>query len=103
MSSTPEPNFRLVDRDGAPLDLVLFKFDACPFCRRVQQRIAQLNLPVRFRDTLREPGAREELIRIGGRPTVPCLIINGKPLYESVDIVRYLESEVRLIEASSGS
>ena len=28
------------------------------------------------------------------RKQVPCLFVNGKPLYESTDIIRYLETQV---------
>ena len=37
-----------------------------------------------------QPGNQNDLIRIGGKKQVPCLVINGKPLYESDDIVAYL-------------
>jgi glutathione S-transferase len=33
----------------------------------------------------------EELIKIGGKRQVPCLIIDGKPLYESDDIITWLD------------
>ena len=37
----------------------------------------------------------EELIAIGGKQQVPCLVIDGKALYESADIVNYLGSHCR--------
>lgn len=43
------------------------------------------------RDTL-QPGNQNDLVRIGGKKQVPCLVINGKPLYESDDIIAYLRS-----------
>lgn len=33
---------------------------------------------------------RERLIREGGKEQVPCLFIDGKPLYESTDIIDWL-------------
>jgi glutaredoxin 3 len=83
-------------KDGKPVDLVLYKFDACPFCGNVMDVIDRLGVAVRYRDTRTEPGAREELTRIGGKPQVPCLFIDGRPMYESADIMRYLENEVEL-------
>ena len=44
-----------------------------------------------MRDLNVDAGAREALIEIGGKGQVPCLIIDGKALYESADIVRWLE------------
>jgi glutathione S-transferase len=42
-----------------------------------------------------DPGAREALKRVGGKGQVPCLVINSQPLYESRDIIRFLEKSVR--------
>ena len=42
-----------------------------------------------LRDTL-QPGNQNDLIRIGGKKQVPCLVINGRALYESEDIIAYL-------------
>ena len=44
-----------------------------------------------MRDLQSDTGARDALIEIGGKGQVPCLVIDGKPLYESADIVRWLE------------
>ena len=79
-------------KDGRQVDLELFKFDSCPFCVRVLVKIRQLGLEgIRLRDTAREKGAEEELVRRGGSDQVPCLFIDGQPLYESEDIVAWLE------------
>ena len=45
------------------------------------------------RDTL-QPGNEQDLIRVGGKKQVPCLVVAGKPLYESDDIVAYLREKV---------
>lgn len=85
---------RAVSTTGEPLDLVLFKFDSCPFCVRVLRKINELGVPATLRDVRCDPGARDELRKVGGSTQVPCLFINGEPLYESTDIVRFLEAEV---------
>lgn len=82
-------------RDGRQVDLELFKFDTCPFCILVLGKLRQLGVEgVRIRDTVREPGAEAELVRRGGMDQVPCLFIDGEPLYESAEIVRWLEQNV---------
>jgi glutathione S-transferase len=43
------------------------------------------------RDTL-QPGNQNDLIKIGGKKQIPCLVIEGKALYESDDIIAYLGS-----------
>ena len=44
------------------------------------------------RDIVTEPAAAEELVRVGGKRQVPCLFVDGTPMYESGDIVAYLAS-----------
>ena len=56
------------------------------------------NIELPFRDTLRDPSARAELIEGGGRATVPCLKITSDSgevrwMYESMDIMRYLDGK----------
>ena len=35
---------------------------------------------------------RKTLIEVGGMEQVPCLFIDGKPLYESLDIIAWLNA-----------
>ena len=81
-------------RDGAET-YQLFHSPTCGFCHRVRRHLDGLGIQIPMRDTLRDPAARRELIEGGGRPTVPCLRIerdgNVRWLYESLDIMRYLE------------
>lgn len=80
-----------VDKEGNEHELVLYKFDSCPFCRMVMYEVEKMNLSITYKDTLMEDGMRQELIDIGGKSQVPCLLIDGEPLYESQDIIRYLK------------
>jgi len=81
--------------DGREVDLELFKFDSCPFCVRVLRTVQELGIEgIRLRDTRREPDANSELRQRGGKVQVPCLFIDGEPLYESADIDRWLRETV---------
>ena len=51
----------------------------------------QNSIQVDMKDILKEPSNRDELIRIGGKSQVPCLVIEGKPLYESLDIIEWFK------------
>jgi glutaredoxin len=82
------PSFR---SDGMP-ELMLYYFPSCPYCRLVLDCLDRLGLEISMRDIQSEPGARDDLLEIGGKGQVPCLVIDGKPLYESGDIVRWLEA-----------
>jgi glutaredoxin len=86
---------RFTTPQGEPLDLVLYMFPSCPYCQRVLRRAKELGLALPQRDIHQGRDAYRELQRVGGKTTVPCLFINGKPMYESLDIVRYLETDVR--------
>ncbi|MGB1931141.1 MAG: glutaredoxin family protein [Mariniblastus sp.] len=72
-------------------ELTLYHYPTCPFCKVVFDCLERLNLEIPMRDLNVDAGAREALIEIGGKGQVPCLIIDGKALYESADIVRWLE------------
>lgn len=82
-------------KDGREVSLELFKFDACWYCQRVFRTIEALGVEgVTYRDTWKEPSANAELIRRGGKRQVPCLFIDGEPMYESLDINAWLEANV---------
>lgn len=75
--------------------LVLYKFDTCPYCIHVMRTIQALGLAdaVTYRDTRRDPSARAELRELTGGSQVPCLLVDGEPMLESADIVRWLRGE----------
>lgn len=73
-------------------ELTLYYFPTCPFCVLVLDALDRLGLEIPMRDINAEAGARDDLIKLGGKSQVPCLIIDGKPMYESGDIVRWLEA-----------
>lgn len=72
-------------------NLVLYFKPTCPFCQKVLTYLEQNEIEVKKHDILRDEEALETLIRVGGKQQVPCLFIDGKPLYESDDIIAYFE------------
>ena len=72
--------------------LILYHFEGCPFCHMVRDFIEDNSMEVIEKDIRMDASAREELIRIGGKTQVPCLSIDGKALYESRDIIRWLQT-----------
>lgn len=71
-------------------DLVLYIRPTCPFCVKVLRFLEGRDLEVATRDISSDPAARDELVSVGGKQQVPCLFIDGRPLYESADIIDYL-------------
>jgi len=73
------------------LPLTLYHFQGCPYCEKVRGFLQKHKISIPMKDIHANLKYREELIRIGGKPQVPCLVIDGKPLYESDDIIQWLE------------
>ncbi len=75
------------------MDLKLYMFETCPYCRKVMAEIEQEGRSdIVFCNIHESEEHRNTLISVGGKEQVPCLFIDGKPLYESDDIVRWLQN-----------
>lgn len=98
---TPKPKIRAHDAQArvnvAAKALALYQFETCPFCVKVRRAAKRLNIPLEMRDILKDKNFEVELLKGGGQRQVPCLRIEESPgnvkwMYESGDIVTYLES-----------
>ena len=75
------------------MKLELFMFDTCPFCRRVLNYIDESGrTDVELHNIRKNEADRMRLIEVGGMEQVPCLFIDGKPMYESLDIIDWLKA-----------
>ncbi len=74
------------------MELKLYYMDRCPFCKKVINYIEKNNLSVEMADIHKDPKNQADLIKIGGLDQVPMLLIDGKPLYESSDIIEWLKN-----------
>lgn len=81
------------------MKLELFYFDACPYCQIVLDKMTQLKLAhfIEKRDIMNNHQYRQQLIDATGRKTVPCLFIDNQPMFESQDIMKWLERNAELI------
>lgn len=75
--------------------LTLYYTPHCLYCGKVLAFMKQNNIELPLKDTSGNPAYREELHKIGGKTQVPCLVIDGKALYESSDIIRWLGENVK--------
>lgn len=77
--------------------MALYQFEACPFCVKVRRAMKRQSVNIELRDAKTNQVHRSELEAGGGKIKVPCLRIEkeGKVewMYESSDIVAYLEQE----------
>ncbi len=79
---------------GKNMKLKLYYYMACPYCRKVVNYLKNQDFEVEFADIKENIEFREELIAIGGKSQVPCLSIDGIPLYESDDIIQWFEDHI---------
>ena len=72
-------------------ELKLYYFPSCPFCQKVLNYLDDKDFEIEFKNIREDKEAKKELVEIGGKNQVPCLFIDGKPLYESDDIIEWLK------------
>ena len=58
----------------------------------VMDVIDELSLEVELRDIMSSREHLEKLVSDTGRRTVPCLYIDGKPMHESSEIMKWLKA-----------
>jgi len=77
--------------------MALYQFEACPFCVKVRRAMTRQSVQFDLRDAKNNAIHREALFSNGGAIKVPCLCIEKEGettwMYESSDIVAYLEKE----------
>jgi len=73
--------------------LLIYEFEACPFCRKVREALSVLDLDAWIRPCPKGGRRfRDELVRRGGKAQFPYLVDpnHGVEMYESSDIVEHL-------------
>jgi len=75
--------------------LALYNMEGSPYCRKVREVLCELDLEYVVHNVATGSPKREELKKRGGKVQVPYLIDpnSGREMYESDDIVAYLERE----------
>lgn len=81
-------------KTGGQVHLCLFKFDRCPYCRKVYRAIDALGVSVEYLDIQVDRANRDRLVALTGRQQVPCLTIDGVPMFESDAIITWLRTHV---------
>ena len=76
-------------------NLTLYHFAACPYCQKVRDFLNKEGINTPMKDIKENPAFRDELISIGGKPQVPCLVIEAQALYESLDIIEWFKKNYK--------
>lgn len=75
-------------------ELKLYYRDGCPYCKKVVKFLEKNpNLKVEMMNVADEKNFKD-LVEIGGMDQVPMMTIDGKPMYESGDIVKFLKEQL---------
>ena len=87
--------------DAKTANMALYQFEACPFCVKVRRVMRKHALNIELRDAKNDLTFKEELTSQGGKHKVPCLRIENASgevtwLYESKEIISFLEAEFKL-------
>lgn len=72
-------------------DYTLYIRSTCPFCLKVLRYMDGAGIELPMVDINGDRKAADDLVAIGGKQQVPCLVIDGKAMYESDDIIAYLQ------------
>ena len=76
-------------------ELILYYRPGCSYCEKVLSFTETKKINLILKDIRNPPSNRDELFQLGGKGQVPCLNINGKALYESVDIINWLDKNFK--------
>ena len=71
--------------------VALFYKPTCGYCRKVLQFLEQNNISIPLKNISESLEIRDELITIAGKTQTPCLVVSGKSLHESDDIIQWFE------------
>ena len=77
--------------------LVLYCKTDCPFSNKVLKFIKQINKKLTVKNIDIDHKALDELAHLGGKVQTPCLFIDGKPLYDSENIIDWIKSKKDIV------
>ncbi|MCC6759141.1 MAG: glutathione S-transferase N-terminal domain-containing protein [Candidatus Omnitrophica bacterium] len=78
-------------------DLTLYYMPTCPFCQKVITFMKKNDIEIPMKD-INEGENRQGLLMLGGKTQVPCLVIDGKAMYESDDIITWFKDNAKKLK-----
>jgi glutathione S-transferase len=94
VASLPRGRQRVAPSRAPEKPLELWSFEASPYCRIARDALCRLELPYRLHNVAKGSRHRSDFVARSGKMMVPYLADpnTGREMFESADIVRYLES-----------
>jgi len=79
------------------MKIELYHFESCPYCGKVRRYIDGIGAKsqIEYFDILKDKGAHDRLMKINDDEQVPCLVVDGKPILESDDIIAWLKDNFK--------
>ncbi|MFO0550720.1 MAG: glutathione S-transferase N-terminal domain-containing protein [Polyangiaceae bacterium] len=93
--SAPRPTRRRAEPSRLPeKPLELYSFEVSPYCRIAREALCRLELPYILHNVAKGSRKRAAFVELSGKMMVPFLVDpnTNTSMFESADIVRYLES-----------
>nr|GEX20475.1 prostaglandin E synthase 2-like [Tanacetum cinerariifolium] len=84
--------------DVAPKDVVLYQYEACPFCNKVKAYLDYYDIPYKVVEV--NPFSKKE-IKWSEYKKVPILMVDGETLVDSSAIIDQMGSKFNPVKASS--
>ncbi len=78
--------------------IILYHKPNCPYCKKVISYLEKIHKTIPMVDLQKHPEKKSDLIRIGGKMQVPCLIIQGKAMYESEQILKWIKEHANELD-----
>ncbi len=77
-------------------ELTLYTMDTCAYSQKVLRFLKQNDIAVPIKNISENSSYRQELLKLGGKTQTPCLVIDGRALYESDDIIAWFKANWKL-------
>ncbi|HKY99631.1 MAG TPA: glutaredoxin [Rhabdochlamydiaceae bacterium] len=97
-SNIPCPATETISIPKQP-ELILYYLPYCPYSQKVIKRLNSIHRTLPMKNLADDPNGRAELKEKGGKMQVPCLFIDGQPLYESEAIITWIDAHQDLLES----
>lgn len=85
-----------------PSSAVLYYSPECWHSQKLLETLNQMNVTLPMKDVSADKAAKEELRTKGGLMQVPCLFIDGKPLYNDEEILKWIKANTDCLKKLYG-